>query len=188
MIEIRNGRIYFHNTLKPELRVLDFKCLSAYVCPVCKNVLRAYFVGAIIPESLKEYIEKDSMKYAYEMGSIQGAQWIALRDPSHKEVCGWEVVGAMSKGIENSVKSFIEIHDVKIRDTHALIYAIEKDIMPGFKKVPDETETDLPMLIFKKNDLLNTAGMSFDKKWELLRDLSKSIDSVLESISGKILI
>ncbi len=31
MIEIKNGRIYLYNTLKPELKVLDFKCLSAYV-------------------------------------------------------------------------------------------------------------------------------------------------------------
>ncbi len=182
MIEIKNGRVYFYNTLKPEIRVLDFKCLSAYVCPVCKNVLRAYFVGSIIPESFKEYIEKDSMKYAYEMGSTQGAQWIALRDHSHKEVCGWEVVGAMSKGIDNSVKSFIEIHGIVVRDKQTLIKAIEMDAMPGFKKVPDETGTDLPMLIFKENNLLDTAGMSFDKKWELLRNLGKCMDSVLQTI------
>ncbi len=185
MIEIKNGRVYIYNTLKPDLKVLDFKCLSAYVCPVCKNVLRAYFVGNIIPEAFKEYMEKDSMKYAYEMGSTQGAQWIALHDHAHKETCGWEVCGAMSKGIENSVKSFIEIHEVKIKDTHALINAIEKDTMPGFKKVPDETGTDLPMLIFKENNLLNAADMSFDKKWELLRDLSKCIEIVLKSIGMK---
>ena len=58
MIEIKNSRVYFYNTMKPDLRVLDFKCISAYVCPVCKNVLRAYFVGNIIPESFKEYMEK----------------------------------------------------------------------------------------------------------------------------------
>ncbi len=54
MIEIKNNRIYFHNPLKPDLKVIDFRCLSAYVCPVCKNVLRAYFVGYVMPESLKE--------------------------------------------------------------------------------------------------------------------------------------
>ncbi|NJD75736.1 MAG: hypothetical protein FIB08_01385 [Candidatus Methanoperedens sp.] len=182
MIEIKNGRIYFYNTLKPDLMVLDFKCLSAYVCPACKNVLRAYFVGSIIPESLKEYMEKDTMKYAYEMGNTQGAQWLALRDHSHKECCRWEVVGAMSKGIENSVKSFIEIHNIKIKDTQALMTAIGTDKMPGFKRVFDETGADLPMLLFKESDLLNTAGMTFEKKWELLRDLSKTIDSVLRSI------
>lgn len=182
MIEIKNGRIYFYNTLKPELRVLDFKCLSAYICPVCKNVLRAYFVGSIIQESLKEYMEKDTMKYAYETGNTQGAQWIKLRDHSHKETCRWEVVGAMSKGIENSVKSFIEIHNIKIKDAQALMNAIGTDKMPGFKRVHDETGTDLPMLLFKENDLLDTTSMSFDKKWELLRDLSKCIDSVLKSI------
>ncbi|MGB8216287.1 MAG: hypothetical protein WCE94_03205 [Candidatus Methanoperedens sp.] len=182
MIEIRNGRIYFHNTFKPDLTVLDFVCLSAYICPTCKNILRAYFVGNIIPETFKEYMEKDTMKYAYEMGDTQGAMWIKLRDHSHKETCRWEVVGAMSKGVENSVKSFVQIHSIKIKDTQALMNAIGTDKMPGFKRVFDETGNDLPMLLFKENDLLDTTNMTFDKKWELLRDLSKTIDSVLKSI------
>ena len=183
MIEIKNGRIYFYNTFKPDLRVLDFMCLSAYVCPVCKNVLRAYFVGNITPEALEEYMEKDTMKYAYEMGSTQGAQWIKLRDHSHKETCSWQIVGAISKGIDNSVKSFIDIHEVKIKDKQLLIRAIEEGVMPGFKKVPDEIGADLPMLIFKENDLLDTKNMSFDKRWELLRNLGKCIETVLETIS-----
>jgi hypothetical protein len=182
MIEIKNSRVYFYNTMKPDLRVLDFKCISAYVCPVCKNVLRAYFVGNIIPESLKEYMEKDTMKYAYEMGNTQGAMWLKLRDHSHKETCRWEVVGALSKGIPNAVKSFIEIHNIKIKDAQALVDTIEKEKMPGFKVVKDEMGIDGPMLLFKENDLLDTKGMTFDKKWELLRDLSKTIDSVLKSI------
>ena len=182
MIEIKNGRIYFYNKLKPDLKTLDFKCISAYVCPTCKNVLRAYFVGNLIPETLKECMERDTLKYAYEIGSTQGAQWIKLRDHSHKETCRWEVVGALSKGIPNAIKSFIEIHNIKINDTQSLINAIESDKMPGFKRVQDETGADLTMLLFKENDLLDTAGMSFDKKWELLRDLSKCIDSVLKSI------
>jgi hypothetical protein len=183
MIEIKNGKIYFYNMLKPDLKVLDFKCLSAYVCPACKNVLRAYFVGYILPESLKEYIEKDGMKYAYETGNIRGAQWIALRDHSHKDVCRWEVVGAMSKGVDNSVRSFIEIHDIAVKDEQALIKTIEKDAMPGFKKVPDETGADLPMLIYNESKLLDTKGLSFDEKWELIKNLGKCIESVLQTIN-----
>jgi len=182
MIEIKNGRIYFYHTMKPELKVLDFVCLSAYICPVCKKVLRAYFVGSIIPETFKEYMEQDKMKYAYEMGNTQGTQWIKMRDNSHRETCSWEVVGALSKGINNAVKSFIEIHNIKIKDHQALISAIEQEKMPGFKLVKDEIGTDMPMVIFKENELLDTKGMPFEKKWELLRDLTKTIDSVLKSI------
>jgi len=40
----------------------------------------------------------------------------------------------------------------------------------------------MPMVIFKENELLDTKGMPFEKKWELLRDLTKTIDSVLKSI------
>jgi hypothetical protein len=183
MMEVKNGRIYFHNTLKPELSVLDYKCLSAYICPVCKNVLKAYFVGSILPETLKEYTEKDTMKYAYEMGNTQGGQWISLRSHQHKEVCSWELVGAMSKGINNAIKSFMEIHETSIKDIPKLVQAIESGVMPGFRKVVDETGTDQPMLLFKEIELLDTKGMSFDEKWAHLKNLGKCIDSVLQTIS-----
>jgi len=176
MIEIKNCRIYFYNALKPGLKVLDFRCLSAYVCPVCKNVLHAYFVGYVLPESLKEYMEKDSMKYAYEMGSIQGAQWIAIHDHVHKEVCGWEIVGALSRGIENSVDSFLKIHNTTVKDKPALINAIKAGTMPGFRKVPDEIGADLPILLYNEDELVDAKRVSFDEKWERIDKLGSYME------------
>lgn len=179
MIEIKNGRIYFYNTLKPELKVLDFRCLSAYVCPECKNLLSAYFVGYVLPESLKEYMEKDSMKYAYEMGNIQGAQWIAIQDHAHKEVCRWEIAGALSRGIENSIDSFLKIHKIEVRDKRAFVKAIEAGTIPGFRKVPDEIGADLPKLIYNEDELVDAKKASFDEKWERIERLGSYIESLM---------
>ncbi len=184
MIEIKNGRIYFYNVLKPDLKVLDFKCLSAYVCPACKNVLRAYFVGYILPESLKEYMEKDSMKYAYEMGNIQGAQWMAIRDHSHKDVCRWEIIGANSRGIEHSVDSFLKIHDVALKDKKALADAIEAVSMPGFRKVPDDIGAYLAILLYDQDELVDSSKVSFDEKWERIKNLGSYMESKLQAIKA----
>ncbi|MDP2754617.1 MAG: hypothetical protein Q8P40_09550 [Nitrospirota bacterium] len=184
MIEIKNGRIYFYNAANPNLKVLDFRCLSAYVCPACKNVLGAYFAGYVIEESLREYIEKDSLKYAYETGTIQGAQWIVMREHQHKEVCRWEVVGAQSRGIENAVDSFLKAHNTTVKDRRVLINAIEAGTMPGFKKVPDEMGADLPIVIYNQSELIDDEGLSFDEKWKLIENIGSCIDSKLQAINA----
>ena len=184
MIEIKNGRIYFYNAANPNLKVLDFRCLSAYVCPTCKNVLGAYFAGYVIEESLREYIEKDSLKYAYKTGTIQGAQWIRMEGHEHKKVCGWEVVGAQSRGIDNAVESFFKIHNTTVKDRQALINAIEAGTMPGFKKMPDEIGADLPIVIYYESELINDEGLSFDEKWKLLENIGSCIESKLKAIKA----
>lgn len=184
MIEIKNGRIYFYNTTNTNLKVLDFKCLSAYVCPVCKNVLGAYFAGYIIEESLREYIEKDSLKYAYETGTIPGAQWIAMREHQHKEVCRWVVVGAQSRGIENAVDSFLKAHNTTVKNRRAFINAIEAGTMPGFKKVPDEMGADLPIVIYNESELIDDEGLSFDEKWKRKENIGSCINSKLQAIKA----
>lgn len=179
MIEIRNGRIYFYNKFKPELKVLDFKCLSAYVCPECKNVLRAYFVGQIMEESMKEYIENDKMKYAYQMGTSDGGQWIAIYSNSHKELCRWEVLGSLARGAEHSVEAFLKINETTVKDKQGLINALEAETMPGFKKVKDEMEADLPIFIYNQDKLIDAKGLTFDEKWERIKNMGSFIDSKL---------
>lgn len=181
MIEVRNGRIFFFNNLKQELKVLDFKCLSAYVCPTCLNVLQAYYVGRMVPESLKEYMEKDTLKYAYEMGDTEGGQWLSIQPYAHKEVCRWEVVGSISRGIENAVESFLQIHETKVKNNEAFITAISSGTMLGFTVVKDEIGADLPMLLYNQSNLTSLEDLSLDDKWDLLKDLGKLIDAKLSA-------
>jgi hypothetical protein len=179
MIEIKNGRIYFYNKYKPTLKVLDFKCLSAYVCPECKNVLRAYFIGHVMEESIREYIENDKMKYAYQAGNSEGGQWISMNSHTHKEQCRWEVLGSLARGAEHSVEAFTKIHDVKLKRKAELIEALDKEILPGFKKIRDEMGKDLPIFIFNQDALIEAKGLDFDKKWERMTHMGIFIDSKL---------
>ncbi len=179
MIEIKNRRIYFYNKYKPTLTVLDFKCLSAYVCPECKNVLRAYFVGHVMEESLREYIENDKMKYAYQTGNSEGGQWIAMYSNSHKEQCRWEVLGSLARGAEHSVEAFLKINETTVKNKQGLIDALEAETLPGFKKVKDEIGADLPIFIYNQDKLIDAKGLTFDQKWERIKSMGSFIDSKL---------
>ncbi len=181
MIEIRNGRIYFYNTLKQDLKTQDFMCLSAYVCPYCKNILSAYYVDHFISESLKEYMEKDSMKYAYEFGETDGGQWMSLQEHTHRELCRWEVVGSLTRGVQNCVDAFIQTHDVKTEKRRELIQAITDGTIEGFTLIKDEIGTDLPMLVYNESTLLNSTGLDFEVRLELKENVGKAIDSKLST-------
>lgn len=183
MIEIKDGRIYFYNLYNSKLKTLDFQCISAYVCPECKNVLSAYFIGRIMKESIIEYIENEKLKYGYETGQVHGAQWISLSEHPHKEVCKWEVAGALSRGLPNSVNSFLKIHDAVVKDKQALINRIESQSMPGFIKVNDTMGADLPILLYNENTIINAGaeGLTFDEKWERRKKLGSLIDLIIKS-------
>jgi len=174
MIEIRDGRIYFYHAYKTEVQARDFQCISAYVCPMCKNILLAYFVGYI--KELTDYADKESMKYAYEMGNCNGGQWIALQTYQHKSMCKWEY--STARGVSNGVEVFLKRHKATITDKQALINAIEKG-MAGFQIVKDEIGNDAPLLMYNENIIVDGTGLTFDEKW-------KRIEKIGEYLSSKI--
>lgn len=173
MIEIRDGRIYFYHAYKSEVQARDFQCISAYVCPHCKNVLLAYFVGYI--DKLADYADKDNMKHAYEIGNCNGGQWISLQAYNHKVACKWEYVTA--RGVSNGVEVFLKRHKATI-DKQVLIDAIEKG-MEGFKIVPDEIGTDAPLLMYNESQIVDTKeeGPTFDEKWKRIGKMGE-LDSL----------
>ncbi len=176
MIEIRNGRIYFYHKYKRTVQAQDFQCISAYVCPECKNVLLAYFVGYI--KELKDYAEDEKKMHAYEMGNCNGGQWISLLEYQHKSMCRWEY--ATVRGIKNGVDEYLkrynnkhytqrkplELMDNKTIDKQPLINAIEKGI-PGFKLIHDEIGMDAPLLMFNKNQIVDGASLKLSNNSKL---------------------
>jgi len=170
MIEIRDGRIYFYHAYKTEVQARDFQCISAYVCPMCKNILLAYFVGYI--KELTDYADKESMKYAYEMGNCNGGQWISLQTYQHKSICKWEYVTA--RGINNGVEAFLKHKAMK--DKQALVDAIEKG-MAGFQIVKDEIGNDAPLLMYNENIIVDGAGLTWDDKWKRIGKMGEYLSS-----------
>ena len=171
MIEIRDGRIYFYHAYKSEVQARDFQCISAYVCPMCENILLAYFVGYI--EKLADYAEKDSMKYAYEMGNCNGGQWMELKDYTHKEYCKWKYVTA--RGVSNGIEAFLKQYKATITNKQTLIDAIEKGL-DGFKIVPDEMGVDAPLLMYNETQIVGE-GLTFDEKWKRIEKIGEYLES-----------
>lgn len=171
MINIKNGRIYFYNTLKPEVPAQDFQCISAYICPVCKNILKAYFTGYMQKESLSGYIEKDSLKYAYRLGNAEGGTWISFDLYTHGTMCSWELAGTMSRGIKNCAFSFLETNETGVASIDALVSKIESGNMPGFKVVPDEVGNDEPMLMYNIDEMLERKDVRFEEYIKRKKDI-----------------
>lgn len=182
MISIKGGRIYFYNTLKPEAPARDFQCISAYICPACKNVLKAYFVGYLMKESLPGFMEKDSLKYAYEVGNTNGGTWISLKLDYHSKECSWEIAGAMSRGIGNCVSSFLEINETRIRIMEAFINRIEIGDLPGFRVIPDEVGNDKPMLVYNLDEMLDYKGVKFEEYIERKKDIGRFLEQKIVSL------
>lgn len=148
MIEIINNRIYFYNKNKPEITTLDFECISGYVCPECKNILLAYFVGHIESAAISERTENDRMAYAYDIGHSNGATWMALKAHTHKEVCKWRYM--VERGVGNGLKSFLKWHDGSVKDEKNIVETI-KNGLEGYKIVRDEIGRDEPILLVNDN-------------------------------------
>ncbi len=176
MIEIRDGRIYFYHAHKTEVQAKDFECLSAYVCPVCKNVLLAYFVGHI--DKLTDFTDTESMKHAYEMGNCNGGQWIALQEYQHKATCKWGYVSA--RGVNNGVEAFLKRYKSIMTNKQTLIDAIENG-MAGFQIVRDEIGADAPLLMYNENEIVDTKeeGLTFDEKWKRIEKMGEYLESKL---------
>jgi hypothetical protein len=174
MIEIRDGRIYFYHTHKTEIPARDFECISAYVCPECKNVLLAYFVGYV--KELKDYAENDKFAYAYEMGNCNGGQWISLQESRHKEACKWQYVTA--RGVHSGVEAFLKRYNATLENKQALIDAIEKHT-EGFKLIPDEIGADEPLLMWNENKIVDGAGLTWDEKWKRIGKMGEFLESKL---------
>lgn len=182
MIEIINGRIYFYVKNQPETPTRDFKLLSGYVCPECRMVLRAYFVGYMVPEAIGGYTEKETLKYAYEAGAAQGGQWIALHDHNHKSVCSWEIAGGSARGIEQSVDSYLKIHSIEVKDREGMISAISAGSLTGFKLIQDEARADLPILIYNRDELIDAANLEFKEKWKRMEKIGEYIDAKIKKL------
>lgn len=137
----------------------------------------AYFVGYI--DHLDNYADKESMKYAYEMGNAHGGQWIAIQDHAHKNVCKWKYVTA--KGLCNGVEAFLKQYKATTVDKQVLADAIEKGL-PGFRVVHDATGIDAPIMLYNEDIIVgaDTEKLTFDEKWKRIEKMGEYLESKIK--------
>ena len=164
MITIKDGRMwlysdYIDDTVYTEpgqkLPTLDFQLISAYICPECKSILSAYFVGTITEQLVKEYT-KNSGEH-FQAGSANGGSYIkntkhGQLDYRGKAECKWQV--APGRGIRNCLHAICGTQ-AQIQIPRPFIQAIEngKLIEQGLLKLDDICDNDSPILLYDLNKL-----------------------------------
>lgn len=144
---------------------LTFDLISAYTCPVCSKIIRAYYIGVVPKSNIDYYIEKIGLNQLPEMqlvaGNAGGGQY--LKNTSHFDKyspdrsCKWEEIPL--RGVKTCLEALFEKLDTK-KKRHTipdkLIDLVSKNEFEGIKLVPDVCGKDLPMLIFNENMLSDT--------------------------------
>jgi hypothetical protein len=148
---------------------LTFDLVSAYVCPICNKIIRAYYIGVMSKHSIDNYVEKTGLNELPEMqlvvGNAGGGQY--LKNTSHfdkysrSSSCKWEEIPL--RGVKTCLEALFEKIDTKKKGytlPEKLVELVSKNEFEGIKLVPDVCGKDLPLLIFNENML---AGIGLDK-------------------------
>ena len=169
MITIKDSRIWFYSEdVDSELPTLDFSLISAYICPYCKSILSAYFVGTINERILEYYWRNTSREY--QVGTIKGGSYILQTNHGNDSYRGKNCIykTARGRGIENSLKVLCglgSLHNTDILNN--FVKAIEsgetKDL--GLIAVGDMCQADAPMLLYDI-DKICSSGNSEQYEWD----------------------
>lgn len=152
MIEVRDGRLLLHTPTQSQgdttLPTLDFECISAYVCPVCNNIIDAYIVGITNERTVNEYKQRTQ---SFIVGTDSGGSY--LHDEKHgtESGCPWQA--PIGYGIANGIALLCHTHGGII--PNALVDAVEAGNVArqGIMAVSDVQGNAAPLLIFNKHKM-----------------------------------
>jgi hypothetical protein len=144
---------------------LTFDLISAYICPVCNKIIRAYYIGMVSKHGIGDYIEKtgsnERPEMQLEVGNAGGGQYLKITSHFDKYSrscsCKWEEIPL--RGVKTCLEALFEKLDTQKKGytiPEKLIEFVSKNEFEGIKLVPDVCGKDLPMLIFNENMLSDT--------------------------------
>jgi len=155
MIEIKDGRIWFYDAaIESTLPVLDYELISAYICPACKSIISAYFVGNGISKDLLSGYNPGSDTHVYDIGSVkEGGSYITQKnhgkDTHRGKNCTYQTV-TQCRGIENAVKGLTNLGSLShTQMLDHFVKLIEEDALKdkGIMKIEDICGVDNPILL-----------------------------------------
>ncbi len=172
---------------------LSFDLISAYICPVCNKIIRAYYIGFIPKEDIGKYIEKIGSNDLPEMqlvtGNACGGQY--LKNTSHFDKysrvssCKWEEIPL--RGVKNCLEALFEKLDEQKKNIaipEKLIELVSKNEFEGIKLVPDVCGKDEPMLVFNEDTLAGIDGagneLDLEERWKRKENI---IDAIMKRLN-----
>jgi len=177
MIKIKDNRIWFYSEdVDSELPTLDFKLISAYICPHCDSILSAYFVGSITEKVIEFYWRNDTREY--QIGTVKGGSYIFQAnhgvDSYRGKNCLYMI--ARGRGIENCLTTLCGCSSIPEKFIKAIERGDLKDF--GLLAVNDMCESDKSILLYDIDKICNG-----EYKWNYEKedDLGEGIVKLMES-------
>ena len=181
MIKIKDNRIWFYLEVNSDLPTLDFELISAYICPDCKSILSAYFVGTINEEILEYYWKNTSREY--RVGTIKGGSYILQTNHGKENYQGKNCIyeAVPGRGIENSLKALCGLGSLcNTEILNSFVKAIENGETKylGLSIVTDICQADAPMLLYNIDKICNG---NYEYNYEKEEHLGEEIKNLMES-------
>ena len=189
MIEIKDNHIWFiHEFREGENQKPSFSAelLSAYICPGCNNILKAFFKGNF------SYDLNDYKPYGidYQFGYVPGGTYMEIKNHScytitetTKECKDWEIV-KKSRGIADSLEALSQ--ELGTRTTPSDFFISKASKVKFLRVIPDMFGNDDPLLMYHRDKII---GVSVDDNIDSWYDRNQKIGEIFAGLiteEGKI--
>ena len=170
MITIKNDQIWFISEFKEgEKQKPSFSAelLSAYICPVCHNILKAFFKGNF------SYELNDYKPYGidYQFGYVPGGTYMEIKNHScytitetFKECNDWAIV-KKSRGVADSIEALSQELGKHAIPSDFFISKAMQGKTKFLRIVPDMLGNDNPLLMYHRDKIIGVSANDNIDSW-----------------------
>ena len=184
MIEIKDNQIWFiHEFKEGEKQKPSFSAelLSAYICPVCHNILKAFFKGNFSYD-LNTYKPHG---IDYQFGYVPGGTYMEIQKHSCytiaetvKECKDWEIV-KKSRGVADSLETLSQELGKHVTPSDFFISKAMRGKIKYLRIVPDMLGNDNPLLMYHRDKII---GVSVDDNIDSWYDRNQQIGEIFAGL------
>lgn len=184
MIEIKDNQIWFiHEFKEGEKQKPSFSAelLSAYTCPICNNILKAFFKGNYSYD-LNQY---KPYGIDYQFGYVPGGTYMEIQKHSCytiaetvKECKDWEIV-KKSRGVADSLETLSQELGKHVTPSDFFISKAIQGKIKYLRIVPDMLGNDNPLLMYHRDKII---GVSVDDNIDSWYDRNQQIGEIFAGL------
>ena len=189
MITIKDNQIWFIHEFQegqPKKPSFSAELLSAYICPVCHNILKAFFTGNY------SYDLNDYKPYGidYQFGYVPGGTYMEIKKHSCytitenvKECKDWEIVNK-SRGVADSLETLSQVLGKHAIPTDFFISKVIQGKVKYLRIIPDMVENDNqrndePILMYHRDKII---GVSVEDNIDSWYDRNQKIGEIFAGL------
>ena len=184
MIQIKDNQIWFiHDFKEGEKQKPSFSAelLSAYTCPGCKHILKAFFKGNFSYD-LNQY---KPYGIDYQFGYVPGGTYMEIQNHScytitenFKECKDWAIVNK-SRGVADSIEALSQELGKHVIPTDFFISKAMQGKTKYLRIVPDILGNDNPLLMYHRDKII---GVSIADNIDIWYDRNQEISEIFAGL------